>query len=61
MVNFTLKEKYSIDDLLHIMRLLRSPDGCPWDREQTHRSIRRNFIEEVYDCLLYTSWRTAAR
>ncbi|PWL50360.1 MAG: nucleoside triphosphate pyrophosphohydrolase [Clostridiales bacterium] len=49
MVNFTLKEKYSIDDLLHIMRLLRSPDGCPWDREQTHRSIRRNFIEEVYE------------
>lgn len=49
MVNFTLKEKYSIDDLLNIMKLLRSPNGCPWDREQTHRSIRRNFIEEVYE------------
>ena len=33
------------------MRLLRSPGGCPWDAEQTHRSIRRNFLEETYEAL----------
>ena len=46
MVNFTLKEKYSIDDLLHIMRLLRSPDGCPWDREQTSSTLKKYLLEE---------------
>ncbi|MFQ8600716.1 MAG: MazG nucleotide pyrophosphohydrolase domain-containing protein [Oscillospiraceae bacterium] len=33
------------------MQLLRSPDGCPWDREQTHASIRKNFLEETYEVL----------
>lgn len=33
------------------MRKLREPGGCPWDREQTHSSIRRNMIEEVYEFL----------
>ena len=33
------------------MRLLRAPGGCPWDREQTHSSIRRNFLEETYEVL----------
>ena len=33
------------------MRLLRSPGGCPWDAEQTHQSIRRNFLEETYEAL----------
>lgn len=46
-MGFRQKEKYSITDLLEIMRLLRSPEGCPWDREQTHRSIRKNFLEET--------------
>lgn len=46
---FNLKEKYGIDDLLNIMELLRSEQGCPWDREQTHESIRRNFLEEAYE------------
>ena len=31
------------------MEILRAPDGCMWDREQDHRSIRRNFIEETYE------------
>ena len=31
------------------MELLRSPDGCPWDRAQTHQSIRRNMLEEAYE------------
>ena len=47
--NFEFKTKYSIDDLLEIVRLLRSPEGCPWDREQTHESIKKNFIEETYE------------
>lgn len=43
------KSKYNFDDLLLIMNTLRAPGGCPWDAEQTHKSIRRNFIEEVYE------------
>jgi tetrapyrrole methylase family protein/MazG family protein len=38
-----------MDDLLNIMKLLRSPEGCPWDREQTHQSIRNNLLEEAYE------------
>ena len=49
MKRFELKENYGVEDLLKIMELLRSEDGCPWDREQTHESIRRNFIEETYE------------
>lgn len=37
--------------LTEVMRKLREPGGCPWDREQTHSSIRRNMIEEVYEFL----------
>ena len=48
-IDFVKKEKYSIEDLLEIMSLLRSENGCPWDREQTHESIRKNFIEETYE------------
>jgi len=43
------KDSYNFDDLLSIMNTLRAPNGCPWDREQDHKSIRRNFIEEVYE------------
>ena len=46
---FQQKERYGIGDLLSIMELLRSEQGCPWDREQTHRSIRGNLIEETYE------------
>ncbi|MBR5707846.1 MAG: MazG family protein, partial [Oscillospiraceae bacterium] len=49
MLNFERKERYGVDDLVGIMELLRSPDGCPWDREQTHASVRRNLIEEAYE------------
>lgn len=51
MVNFKFKENYNIDDLMEIMGILRSPDGCPWDMEQTHKSIRKDFIEEVYEAI----------
>lgn len=46
-MDFQQKEKYNIEDLLSIMKLLRKE--CPWDKEQTHVSIRKNFIEEVYE------------
>ena len=49
MVNFKNKTKYDFEDMLEIMRILRGENGCPWDREQTHESIRKNFIEEVYE------------
>ena len=38
-------------DLLKIMHLLRSPGGCPWDREQTHQSLARNLLEEAHETL----------
>jgi len=49
MLDFVYREKYGMDDLVEIMRLLRSEGGCPWDREQTHASIRRNLLEEAYE------------
>jgi len=50
-VNFSFKDRYNINDLLDIMHVLRAPGGCPWDAEQTHDSIRSNFIEEVYEAV----------
>lgn len=41
----------TFDRLHEIVSILRSPDGCPWDMEQTHQSIRKNFIEELYEAL----------
>ena len=49
MVDFITKEHYGFEDLLEIMRILRAPGGCVWDREQTHQSIRRDFLEETYE------------
>ena len=49
MVNFERKETYSLQDLIEILRILRAPGGCPWDRAQTHLSDRRNFLEEAYE------------
>ena len=46
-----MKKNYAINDLLHVMSRLRSPTGCPWDREQTHMSLRRHAIEEVYELI----------
>lgn len=43
------KERYSFDDLLTILKILRSDEGCPWDREQTHESIKMDTIEEAYE------------
>jgi tetrapyrrole methylase family protein/MazG family protein len=38
-------------ELVDIIAVLRAPDGCPWDREQTHMSLRRNLIEEAYEAV----------
>jgi uncharacterized protein YabN with tetrapyrrole methylase and pyrophosphatase domain len=46
-----MKRKAAIDDLLKVMARLRSPTGCPWDREQSHRTLRRHAIEEVYELI----------
>ena len=45
------KARYDISDLLSIMKLLRSENGCPWDREQNHKSIRNDFLEEAYEAV----------
>lgn len=42
---------YSFEHLRNIMARLRAPDGCPWDKEQTHESIKEYFLEEVYEFL----------
>lgn len=44
-----LTQKYSMGDLVRIMRSLRSEDGCPWDREQTHETLTPYLIEEAYE------------
>lgn len=46
-----MKKKAGIENLLVIMAKLRSPKGCPWDREQNHMSLRRHAIEEVYELI----------
>ena len=46
---FEIKNRYDICDLLEIIKVLRAPGGCPWDAEQTHTSIKKNFIEETYE------------
>ena len=51
MVDFQCKNRYDWEDLIEIIRILRAPGGCPWDAEQTHRSIRREFLEETYEVL----------
>ncbi len=43
------KEAYTFEDLKEIVRILRAPDGCPWDRVQTHESLRNNLVEEAYE------------
>lgn len=45
------KDTYSVEDLVSIMRLLRGENGCPWDKEQTHSSIRNNLLEEAYEAI----------
>lgn len=50
-VSFPVKSIYTIEDLKQIVTILRSPDGCPWDREQTHQSLQSGLLEETYEAL----------
>ena len=52
MINFVCKgadERYTVEDFCKIIAILRGENGCPWDREQTHESLRRNLLEEAYE------------
>ena len=46
-----MKKPNALDDLLRVMARLRSPTGCPWDREQDHLSLRFHAVEEVYELI----------
>ena len=46
-----MKKNSAINDLLKVMARLRSPTGCPWDREQDHLTLRRHAVEEVYELI----------
>ncbi|MDR0670694.1 MAG: nucleoside triphosphate pyrophosphohydrolase, partial [Oscillospiraceae bacterium] len=49
MVDSVYEPPFDFPKLLSVMALLRSEQGCPWDREQTHASIRQNLLEEAYE------------
>jgi tetrapyrrole methylase family protein/MazG family protein len=47
----TDRHERGFDELVRIMAVLRAPDGCPWDREQTHMTLRRHLVEESYEAV----------
>lgn len=51
MSNVTGQSSYPLDPLVQIMKELRGPEGCPWDKEQTHESLKRYLIEETYEVI----------
>ena len=48
---FEQKQTYGYEDLLTVLRRLRGPGGCPWDREQTHTSLKKDLREECYELM----------
>ncbi len=46
-----MDKKYTFEDLKDIVKKLRGENGCPWDKEQTHQSIKHNIIEEGYELI----------
>ncbi|NLI60351.1 MAG: nucleoside triphosphate pyrophosphohydrolase [Clostridiales bacterium] len=50
-LDLTELEEFAFGHLVKIMEILRSPEGCPWDREQTHHSLKQNLLEETYEVL----------
>ena len=48
-LNYKNKDKYTVSDIAELVEILRSEDGCAWDREQTHASVRNAMIEETYE------------
>lgn len=45
----TQRTRFDFNDLLRVMEILRGEDGCPWDKEQDHHSLRKYLIEEAYE------------
>lgn len=45
------KDQYTMGDLFEILKILRGENGCPWDKVQTHQSIKKNMIEECYEAV----------
>ncbi len=50
-VPFERRERYGFADVMRVVRRLRAPGGCPWDREQTHASLKNALLEECYELL----------
>ncbi len=50
-MDFSFKERYNVYDLVQVVKKLRAPDGCPWDKIQTHETLRKDLIEEVYEAV----------
>ena len=50
-IELTKKQRFTYNDLLEILRILRGENGCMWDREQTPKSIEKNLLEETYELL----------
>ncbi|MBR6525413.1 MAG: nucleoside triphosphate pyrophosphohydrolase [Clostridia bacterium] len=48
-VGLTFRKKFDFYDLVRVMEILRGENGCPWDKEQTHQSLRADLIEEAYE------------
>ena len=48
-VDYLSRTRFDMDDLMHVVARLRAPDGCPWDREQTHESLLKDLLEECYE------------
>src|SRR5574344_1081955 len=44
-------EYKNLEELIEVIKRLRAPNGCPWDREQTHASLRPNMLEEAYEAI----------
>lgn len=44
-----MEKKYTLDDFVEVMKALRGENGCPWDRVQTHESLRMDMLEEAYE------------
>lgn len=50
-VPFEKRSRYGFDDVMYVVRRLRAPGGCPWDREQTHESLKNALLEECYELI----------
>lgn len=51
MDGFNFKDRYNVDDLRLVVKVLRSENGCPWDKVQTHETLKKDFLEEVYEVI----------